>query len=47
MKDSFSYIPRGYFKVIFENTLKNYLDFVTNTLKLPLPLRFKAGATDV
>jgi hypothetical protein len=43
----FGFFPFEEFEYTFKNSLRNYLAFASNTLKLPLPLRFIAGATDV
>jgi hypothetical protein len=46
-RTSFSFFPFVPFESTFKISLKNYLTFASDTLKLPLPLRFIAGATDV
>jgi len=42
----FAFFPAE-FEATFTKSLRNYLTFASNTLKLPLPLKFIAGATDV
>jgi hypothetical protein len=44
---NFGYFPCVIFEDTFILTLTNYLKFASEVLKLPLPLRFIAGATDV
>jgi len=46
-KVNFGYFPCVDFEQTFYRTLINYLDFSKTTLKLPLPLKLIAGATDV
>jgi len=46
-KVDFGYFPCVDFEQIFYRTLVNYLDFAKTTLKVPLPLKLIAGATDV
>jgi hypothetical protein len=43
----FGFFPCGSFERIFARTLANYLQFAQETLKLLLPLKIKAGATNV
>lgn len=43
----FGYFPSLAFEDVFNKTLANYLKFASDTLKLPPPLKFIAGATDV
>ncbi len=43
----FGFFPCGALEQIFVVTLKHYLKFAKEILKLPLPLKFIAGATDV
>ncbi len=44
---SFGVIPAEYIEKLFTKTLRNYLIFAQNTLKLPLPLKYIAGLTDI
>jgi hypothetical protein len=46
-KVDFGYFPSLAFEKVFNETLANYLSFVSAILKLPPPLKFIAGATDV
>lgn len=46
-KVEFGFFPCFSFERTFVWTLANYLKFVRDTLNLPLPLKFVAGATDV
>ena len=46
-KVDFGYFPCVDFEKTFYRTLVNYLDFAETTLKVPLPLKLIAGATDV
>lgn len=43
----FGFFPFGAFEQIFVMTLDHYLKFARDILKLPIPLKFIAGATDV
>jgi hypothetical protein len=43
----FGYFPSVVFERAFVKTLANYLDFANRTLKVPPPLKFIAGATNV
>jgi hypothetical protein len=43
----FGFFPCVAFEKIFVSTLANYLQFAQDTLKLLLPLKIKAGATNV
>lgn len=43
----FGFFPFGAFEKIFVVTLDHYLKFARDILKLPMPLKFIAGATDV
>jgi hypothetical protein len=43
----FGFFPGSYVEKIFYLTLKNYLNLAKETLKLRLPLKLIAGATDV
>jgi len=46
-KVDIGFFPSSAFEKIFVYTLTNYLLFIKDTLKLSLPIRFIAGATDV
>ena len=46
-KTDFGFFPCIDLEHTFIDTLANYLKFASETLKLPLPLKFIAGATDV
>ena len=43
----FGFFPCTAFENVFTITLRNYLDFANRTLKIPLPLKVVAGATNV
>ncbi|MFI5330802.1 MAG: hypothetical protein ACHQ2F_07175 [Desulfobaccales bacterium] len=43
----FGFFPSGAFEKLFVLTLSHYLKFAKEILKLPVPLKFTAGATDV
>jgi hypothetical protein len=44
---SFGFIPSVAFEKTFVKTLRNYLKFAKETLSVPPPLKFIAGATNV
>lgn len=46
-KVAYGFLPSSLLERELVNTLTNYLRFIKGTLKLPLPIRFIAGATDV
>jgi len=43
----FVFFPCVALEEVFTSTLNNYLDFAKRTLQIPLPLKFRAGATNV